>query len=59
MNRALFVQIRAKKNQKLTYASQLTDEETCVRFRAEQVIPIGLIQPAVAVIYDYYSPGQS
>lgn len=43
----------------MTYASQITDEETCVRFRAEQIVPVGLVQPAAAVIYDYYSPGQS
>ncbi|KAG7321636.1 hypothetical protein KOW79_014494 [Hemibagrus wyckioides] len=43
-------------NKVFLYFNELTDEETCVRFRAEQVIPIGLVQPAAAVIYDYYSP---
>ncbi|KAK3561057.1 hypothetical protein QTP86_026381 [Hemibagrus guttatus] len=43
-------------NRVFLYFNELTDEETCVRFRAEQVIPVGLVQPAAAVIYDYYSP---
>uniref|UniRef100_A0A8B9H7M1 Complement component 4 n=1 Tax=Astyanax mexicanus TaxID=7994 RepID=A0A8B9H7M1_ASTMX len=32
------------------------DKKDCLRFRVEQIIPIGLIQPAAAVIYDYYNP---
>ncbi|TSK49678.1 Complement C4-B [Bagarius yarrelli] len=35
---------------------QITDEETCVRFRAQQIVPVGFVQPAAAVVYDYYSP---
>uniref|UniRef100_A0A8C1XJT0 Complement component 4 n=1 Tax=Cyprinus carpio TaxID=7962 RepID=A0A8C1XJT0_CYPCA len=33
----------------------ITDTE-CLQFGAEQVVPMGLVQPASAVIYDYYSP---
>lgn len=53
--------MKAKVPEKLlTCASsaQISDEETCVRFRAEQMVPVGLVQPAAAVVYDYYNPGQ-
>ncbi|XP_027013009.2 complement C4 [Tachysurus fulvidraco] len=43
-------------NKVFLYFDKITEEETCVRFRAEQIIPVGLVQPAAAVIYDYYSP---
>ncbi|XP_046718191.1 complement C4-B isoform X1 [Silurus meridionalis] len=43
-------------NKVFLYFNQITDEETCVRFRAEQIVPVGLVQPAAAVIYDYYNP---
>lgn len=36
---------------------QITETEECLQFGAEQVVPMGLVQPASAVIYDYYSPG--
>ncbi|XP_017346150.1 complement C4-A [Ictalurus punctatus] len=38
------------------YFDKITGEETCVRFRTEQIVPVGLVQPAAAVIYDYYNP---
>uniref|UniRef100_A0A673IY24 Complement C4-like n=1 Tax=Sinocyclocheilus rhinocerous TaxID=307959 RepID=A0A673IY24_9TELE len=34
----------------------ITETEECLQFGAEQVVPMGLVQPASAVIYDYYSP---
>ncbi|XP_072547604.1 complement C4 isoform X2 [Salminus brasiliensis] len=43
-------------NKVYLYFHKLSEEEDCLRFRVEQIIPIGLIQPAAAVIYDYYSP---
>lgn len=43
-------------NKVFLYFDKLTEEEDCLRFRAEQMIPVGLVQPAAAVIYDYYSP---
>lgn len=43
-------------NKVFLYFHKLTEEEDCLRFRVEQIVPIGLIQPAAAVIYDYYSP---
>ncbi|XP_062873283.1 complement C4 [Trichomycterus rosablanca] len=43
-------------NKVFLYFDKITEEEQCVRFRVEQIIPIGLIQPAVAVVYDYYNP---
>lgn len=40
------------------YGSYLQITETeCLQFGADQVVPMGLVQPASAVIYDYYSPG--
>uniref|UniRef100_A0A4W6D2J7 Complement C4B (Chido/Rodgers blood group) n=1 Tax=Lates calcarifer TaxID=8187 RepID=A0A4W6D2J7_LATCA len=32
--------------------------EECIRFDAIQRVPIGLLQPAPAVFYDYYEPNQ-
>uniref|UniRef100_A0A8B9H1D7 Complement component 4 n=1 Tax=Astyanax mexicanus TaxID=7994 RepID=A0A8B9H1D7_ASTMX len=43
-------------NKVFLYFDKLTEEKDCLRFRVEQIIPIGLIQPAAAVIYDYYNP---
>ncbi|XP_017564087.2 complement C4 isoform X1 [Pygocentrus nattereri] len=43
-------------NKVFLYFNKLTEETDCVRFRVEQIIPIGLVQPAAAVLYDYYSP---
>ncbi|KPP74224.1 complement C4-B-like [Scleropages formosus] len=34
----------------------LTENPDCVMFRAKQITPIGLVQPASAVVYDYYNP---
>ncbi|MGH0133610.1 UNVERIFIED_CONTAM: hypothetical protein FKN15_053462 [Acipenser sinensis] len=38
------------------YFNMISEEEDCVIFRAKQIAPIGLVQPANAVIYDYYNP---
>ncbi len=39
------------------FSQQITESEECLQFGAEQVVPMGLVQPASAVIYDYYNPG--
>ncbi len=39
------------------FCQQITESEECLQFGAEQVVPMGLVQPASAVIYDYYNPG--
>ncbi|KAM8735978.1 complement C4-B [Acanthopagrus schlegelii] len=38
------------------YFNELFDAEECVTFDAKQTVPIGLLQPAPAVFYDYYEP---
>nr|XP_023681876.1 complement C4-A-like isoform X2 [Paramormyrops kingsleyae] len=43
-------------NKVYLYFNKLTENEDCVGFEAKQVTPIGLVQPARAVIYDYYNP---
>ncbi|XP_041920493.1 complement C4-B-like [Alosa sapidissima] len=43
-------------NRVYLYFNQITDTTECLQFTAEQIVPIGLVQPAVAVIYDYYTP---
>ncbi|XP_012693394.2 complement C4-A [Clupea harengus] len=43
-------------NRVYLYFNQITDTTECLQFRAEQTVPIGLVQPAAAVIYDYYEP---
>ncbi|KAG8010142.1 Complement C4-B, partial [Nibea albiflora] len=40
----------------LIYFNELFESEECVSFDAQQIIPIGLLQPAQAVFYDYYEP---
>ncbi|XP_032903640.1 complement C4-like [Amblyraja radiata] len=40
----------------LLYLPEVTTNKDCVIFGAKQVIPIGLIQPASATLYDYYNP---
>lgn len=39
------------------FSFQLIDSEECIRFSAKQKVPIGLLQPAPALFYDYYEPG--
>ncbi|XP_036392183.1 complement C4 [Megalops cyprinoides] len=43
-------------NKVYLYFNKITDSMECVTFRATQITPIGLVQPAGAVIYDYYNP---
>ncbi|XP_036420920.1 complement C4-B [Colossoma macropomum] len=43
-------------NKVFLYFHKLTEERDCLRFRVEQIVPVGLVQPAAAVVYDYYSP---
>lgn len=37
---------------------QLFQHEECINFDARQTVPIGLLQPAPAVFYDYYEPSK-
>uniref|UniRef100_A0A8C9WRG5 Complement component 4 n=1 Tax=Scleropages formosus TaxID=113540 RepID=A0A8C9WRG5_SCLFO len=43
-------------NKVYLYFNKLTENPDCVMFRAKQITPIGLVQPASAVVYDYYNP---
>ncbi|XP_062408093.1 complement C4-B-like isoform X2 [Sardina pilchardus] len=43
-------------NRVYLYFNQITNTTECLQFGAEQIVPIGLAQPAAAVIYDYYEP---
>ncbi|KAM9469330.1 complement C4-B [Clarias gariepinus] len=45
-----------QRNKVFLYFNEISHDKTCVRFRAEQIIPVGLVQPAVAAIYYYYNP---
>ncbi|XP_035528727.1 LOW QUALITY PROTEIN: complement C4-B [Morone saxatilis] len=40
----------------LLYFNELFEREECISFDAIQRVPIGLLQPAPAVFYDYYEP---
>ncbi|XP_059495590.1 complement C4-like [Stegostoma tigrinum] len=40
----------------LLYLEKVTEHRECIVFAAKQIIPIGLIQPASATLYDYYNP---
>ncbi|XP_041844609.1 complement C4-B isoform X2 [Melanotaenia boesemani] len=40
----------------LIYLDKFFANEECFSFKAEQTIPVGLLQPAPAVFYDYYEP---
>lgn len=45
-----------KNGRVLLYLQSVTKDKECVTFGAKQIIPIGLIQPASATLYDYYNP---
>ncbi|XP_060706649.1 complement C4-like [Hemiscyllium ocellatum] len=45
-----------KDGRMLLYLSTVTKHKECFVFGAKQIIPIGLIQPASATLYDYYNP---
>uniref|UniRef100_A0A3P9GZE4 Complement 4B (Chido blood group) n=1 Tax=Oryzias latipes TaxID=8090 RepID=A0A3P9GZE4_ORYLA len=38
------------------YFNELFEKKECIEFDAEQFVPVGLLQPAEAVFYDYYEP---
>ncbi|XP_038567629.1 complement C4-B-like [Micropterus salmoides] len=42
----------------LIYFNELFESEECISFDAIQRVPIGLLQPAPAVFYDYYEPNR-
>ncbi|CAN9514332.1 unnamed protein product [Ophioblennius macclurei] len=42
----------------LIYFNELFERELCIEFDAEQKVPVGLLQPAPAVFYDYYEPNR-
>lgn len=37
---------------------QVPTSRECVGFGAVQEVPVGLVQPASATLYDYYNPGE-
>uniref|UniRef100_A0A674E6F7 Complement component 4 n=1 Tax=Salmo trutta TaxID=8032 RepID=A0A674E6F7_SALTR len=43
-------------NKVFLYFAEITEEPQCVTFRAKQISPMGLVQPAAAVVFDYYNP---
>ncbi|XP_070983135.1 complement C4-like [Oncorhynchus clarkii lewisi] len=43
-------------NKVFLYFAEITEEPQCVAFRAKQISPMGLVQPAAAVVFDYYNP---
>ncbi|XP_048419811.2 complement C4-like isoform X1 [Stegostoma tigrinum] len=45
-----------KDGRMLLYLDTVTEQKECFVFGAKQIIPIGLIQPASATLYDYYNP---
>ncbi|XP_073728066.1 complement C4-B isoform X2 [Misgurnus anguillicaudatus] len=44
------------KGRVLLYYNEIDNGKICISFEAKQDVPIGLIQPAPAVFYDYYEP---
>ncbi|XP_069775756.1 complement C4 [Narcine bancroftii] len=42
----------------LLYLKSVTQNKECVIFGAKQIVPIGLIQPASATLYNYYNPSE-
>nr|XP_019949090.1 PREDICTED: complement C4-A-like [Paralichthys olivaceus] len=42
----------------LIYYNQLFKPKECINFDAVQMVPVGLLQPAPAVFYDYYEPSR-
>ncbi|XP_071324887.1 complement C4-B [Trachinotus anak] len=40
----------------LIYFNELFESQECISFDAIQRVPVGLLQPAPAVFYDYYEP---
>uniref|UniRef100_A0A3B5BHG4 Complement C4-like n=1 Tax=Stegastes partitus TaxID=144197 RepID=A0A3B5BHG4_9TELE len=42
----------------LLYFNQIYEQNECIKFDAVQTVPVGLLQPAPAVFYDYYEPSR-
>ncbi|XP_051812463.1 complement C4-B [Acanthochromis polyacanthus] len=42
----------------LLYFNKIYEGTECIEFDAEQTVPVGLLQPAPAVFYDYYEPNR-
>ncbi|KAI9536511.1 hypothetical protein NQZ68_032306 [Dissostichus eleginoides] len=40
------------------YFNKVLESKECISFDATQTVPIGLLQPAPAVFYDYYEPNR-
>nr|XP_032651042.1 complement C4-like isoform X2 [Chelonoidis abingdonii] len=49
-----------KEGKVMLYFGELSNgsEPDCVSFGAKQINPMGLVQPANAIIYDFYNPGR-
>ncbi|KAI7801069.1 complement C4-1 [Triplophysa rosa] len=43
-------------NKVFLYFAKIDEAERCLWFGADQIVPMGLVQPAAAVVYDYYNP---
>ncbi|KYO40443.1 complement C5 [Alligator mississippiensis] len=42
----------------LLYFETVPEVRDCVGFRAQQTVPVGMLQPAAATLYDFYEPGR-
>ncbi|XP_067830198.1 complement C4-A-like [Heptranchias perlo] len=40
----------------LLYLDKVRKEKECIVFATKQVVPMGLVQPATATLYDFYNP---
>ncbi|XP_043939119.1 complement C4-B isoform X2 [Protopterus annectens] len=47
-----------KEGRLLLYFDEIPKEKDCISFEAKQILPIGLLQPTSASLYDFYEPGQ-
>nr|XP_033805868.1 complement C4-A-like [Geotrypetes seraphini] len=47
-----------KKGKVYLYFGRISDESEgdCIKFRAKKINPMGLVQPANAILYDFYNP---
>ncbi|KAA0702158.1 Complement C4 [Triplophysa tibetana] len=43
-------------NKVFLYFAKIDEAERCFWFGADLIVPMGLVQPAAAVVYDYYNP---
>eukprot|EP00062_Callorhinchus_milii_P023789 gi/632982999/ref/XP_007908431.1/ PREDICTED: complement C4-like [Callorhinchus milii] len=49
-------QYELKDGKVLLYLDMVRVKKECVVFAANQVVPVGLVQPATATLYDFYNP---